>query len=85
LCFAYGGAFSLPLLGLFVLLERRERLGPLDAALLAGALGLVAAIVLEYHCSSSNRGHLLAGHAGIGWAFIASALGWTQHRAKRER
>jgi hypothetical protein len=85
LCFAYGGAFSLPLLGLFVLLERRERLGPLDAALLAGALGLVAAIVLEYHCSNSDRGHLLAGHASIGWAFVAVALGWTQLRIARER
>jgi hypothetical protein len=84
-CFAYGGAFSLPLLGLFVLLERRDRLGPVDAALLAGALGLVAVIVLEYHCASAHRGHLLLGHASIGWAFVAIALGWSQFRAPRAR
>lgn len=82
LCFAYGGAFSLPLLGLFVMLERRDRLAPVDAALLAGALGLVAAIVLEYHCASAHRGHLLLGHASIGWAFVVIALGWTQLRPR---
>jgi hypothetical protein len=85
LCFLYGGAFSLPLLGLFVLLERRDRLGPSDAALLAGALGLVAAIVLEYHCASAHRGHLLLGHASIGWAFVVAALAWVQLRAARAR
>jgi len=84
-CLAYGAAFTLPLLGVFIAVERRDRLGPVDAALLAGALGLVAAIVLEFHCASTHRVHLLLGHAGVGWLFLAVGFAWTQLRALRAR
>jgi hypothetical protein len=44
-----------------------------------------AAIFTQRGDSSSHRGHLLTGHASIGWVFVAVALGWTQLRTARER
>jgi hypothetical protein len=81
-CFAYGSLFSLPLLSLFVVLERRDRLPPADAALLGASLGLFAAIILELECASRHLPHLLAGHASVGWAFIALLVGLRQLRAR---
>jgi hypothetical protein len=81
-CFAYGSLFSLPLLALFVVLERRDRLPATDAALLGASLGLFAAIILELECASRHLPHLLAGHATVGWAFIALLVGLWQLRAR---
>jgi hypothetical protein len=81
-CFAYGSLFSLPLLSLFVVLERRDRLPPADAALLGASLGLFAAIILELECASRHLPHLLAGHASVGWAFIALLVGLRKLRAR---
>jgi hypothetical protein len=67
-CFAYGAVLSLPLLGLYWLFERRDRV-PLVALVTAGAVaGLAANLLLFTHCPSAHLGHLLLGHATIGVA-----------------
>jgi hypothetical protein len=76
-CFGYGTVFALPLLGLLTLLERRERLPPLDAALLGASSGLIGAIVLDLHCADTHPAHQFLGHVSVVWAFIVSAWAWT--------
>jgi hypothetical protein len=76
-CFSYGAALVLPLVLLYWLLERRDRV-PTSALLCAGGLaGLAANLLLHAHCGSANLGHLLLGHASIGvvWA-LALRLVW---------
>ncbi|HVY29967.1 MAG TPA: hypothetical protein VHB79_25595 [Polyangiaceae bacterium] len=67
-CFLYGAVLSLPLLGLYWLFERRDRV-PLVALVTAGAVaGLAGNLLLFTHCPSAHLGHLLLGHATIGVA-----------------
>lgn len=71
-CFSYGALSGVPLLVLFWLFERRDRV-PLPALAAAGALsGIAANALLHCHCASANLPHLLLGHATIGaaWALL---------------
>jgi hypothetical protein len=71
-CFSYGALSGFPLLVLFWLFERRDRM-PLPALVTAGALsGVAANALLHCHCASANLPHLLLGHAtiGIAWALV---------------
>lgn len=81
-CFLYGGAFAVPLVGLLWALDRRDRVPALDAALLGVTGGLFAALILELECASRHLPHLLAGHASVGWALIALLLGARSLRAR---
>ena len=83
-CFAYGAALVLPLVLLYWLLERRDRV-PTSALWCAGGLaGVAANLLLHAHCGSANWGHLLLGHASIGvvWA-LALQLVWRSPRPLR--
>jgi hypothetical protein len=82
-CFVYGALLSLPLLGLAVLFERRERVPLVDRALLGAALGLLATVVLELECASRHPLHLLLGHVSIGWMFVATLAGWGYFRQRQ--
>jgi hypothetical protein len=76
LCFTYGAALVLPIVALYWLFERRDRV-PGTALVSAGALaGIAANLLLQAHCPSENLGHLLLGHASIGvaWALTLGAL-----------
>lgn len=71
-CFSYGALSGVPLLVLFWLFERRDRL-PSTVLVAAGALsGISANALLHCHCASANLPHLLLGHATIGaaWALV---------------
>jgi hypothetical protein len=71
ICFAYGSALALPMVLVYVLLERRDHV-PLPALVAAGALaGIAANAQLHAHCPSAHWGHLLLGHASIGVAWAA--------------
>jgi hypothetical protein len=75
-CFTYGSVLALPLLVVYWLFERRDRV-PLPALLAAGALaGLAANALLHVHCASAHWGHLLLGHASIGvaWATVVALV-----------
>jgi len=76
-CFAYGTMLSLPLLGLFWLLDRGlgSRSRPIAAAA-AGGLAANAALLL--HCPATDPQHLLAGHAAIG--VVLTLIAWRAAR-----
>lgn len=81
-CFTYGAILALPLLGLYWLFERRDRV-PMVALVTAGAVaGLAANLLLFTHCPSAHLGHLLLGHATIGAAF-ALVLALLARRSQR--
>jgi hypothetical protein len=63
-CFLFGSLLSVPILILFVLVQR-DRISV--GAYFAGAIsaGLVANVGLSIHCPLVNRLHLLVGHASI--------------------
>jgi hypothetical protein len=74
-CFGYGALSGLPLLVMYWLFERRDRI-PLSALVSAGALsGIAANALLHCHCASAHLPHLLLGHASIGfvWALLLAA------------
>jgi hypothetical protein len=75
-CFGYGALLSLPVVVLYWLFERRDRV-PLAGLVAAGGLaGLAANVLLHVHCASAHLGHLLLGHAtiGVAWALVIAAL-----------
>lgn len=69
-CLVFGMAMSLPLLAVLLLADRRDRRRTGRLALAAGAAGLAGNVVLLLHCPLVARGHLLAGHASVGFAFL---------------
>jgi hypothetical protein len=74
-CFTYGALLALPLVCLYWLFERRDRV-PLVALVAAGAVaGIAANLLLFAHCPSAHLGHLLLGHAtiGVAWALLLVA------------
>ncbi len=80
-CFSTGLLATLPLLVLWLGLDRRRRGRPLLLA--AGAAGLAANLVLELHCVSNQPVHLLAGHATVALVYVAGATVWLALRARR--
>jgi hypothetical protein len=75
-CFVYGAALVVPVVALYWLFERRDRV-PWTALVTVGALaGIAANLLLQAHCPSKHLGHLLLGHASIGvaWALGLSLL-----------
>jgi hypothetical protein len=82
ICFTYGGALALPIVFLYWLFERRDRV-PWTSLVSAGALaGIAANLMLHAHCPSEHLGHLLVGHASIGVAW-ALALGLLSRQFQR--
>lgn len=84
LCFTYGGVLVLPVVALYWLFERRDRV-PWSALVSAGALaGIAANLLLQAHCPSEHLGHLLLGHASIGvaWALALAALSRPLQRSR---
>jgi hypothetical protein len=82
-CFVYGSACSAPLVLLLQLLERRDEV-PLAARLAAGALaGVVANLLLFARCPSSHFGHLLIGHASVGFAWSVLLACWSSRAGSR--
>ena len=82
-CFAYGSALAAPSFVMLWALDRGMRVPFRVWALAAGAVALVANLVLLVHCPSTNHAHLVAGHFSIGlvW-FVAASLGaWRAHCA----
>lgn len=71
-CFAYGAAWTAPLLLLLRLSDRMP--GRASTLAAAGAAGLVASAALLLHCPITHPEHLLAGHATVGLAWAALAL-----------
>lgn len=69
-CLVFGLVTSLPLLALVLLADRRERPRAGRLAFAAAAAGLAANLTLLLHCPLVARGHLLAGHAGVGVVFL---------------
>lgn len=82
-CFVYGSACSAPLVVLLQLFERRDEV-PVAARLAAGALaGVVANLLLFARCPSSHFGHLLLGHASVGFAWSLLLGCWSSRAGSR--
>ena len=71
-CFTYGSALAAPSFGLLWLLDRHPRVPYRVWALAAGALALVANLILLVHCPISQRAHCAAGHFSIGLVWFAA-------------
>lgn len=85
-CFGYGSALAAPSFALAWALDRGLEVPFRVWALGAGAVGLVANLILLVHCPITNRAHLLAGHFSIGLAwFLALAMvePWLSRHAAR--
>jgi hypothetical protein len=82
-CFVYGTACTAPLVLLLELFERRDHV-PLATRLAAGALaGVVANLLLHARCPSSHFGHLLLGHASVGFAWSLLLGCWCSRAGSR--
>jgi hypothetical protein len=78
-CFGYGSALAAPSFALAWVLDRGLEVRSRIWALGAGAVGLVANLILLVHCPITNRAHLLAGHFSIGLAWfltVAASERW---------
>ena len=73
-CFGYGSLIAAPWFGLLWAFDRGTRTDWTVLALAAGATSLLANLVLLMHCPSTQRAHLLAGHASIGLAWFLAVL-----------
>jgi hypothetical protein len=82
-CLVFGLAVSLPLLGLMLLADRRDRRGLGRLAFAAAAAGLAGNLVLLLHCPLVARGHLLAGHASVGLVYLLLLAAAARLRARR--
>ncbi len=83
-CFAYGSAFSAPVFALLWTLDRGMHVPYRVLSLAAGALALVANLILMLHCPITNGAHLLAGHFSIGlvWFVAVSSAEWWVRRVE---
>jgi hypothetical protein len=62
----YGSLLALPIVALFIAMERQLGRGRLFLSLLAGLGGLVGNFALLLHCPNEQLYHLLLGHATVG-------------------
>lgn len=82
-CFAYGSALAAPSFALLWTLDRGVQVPFRVWALAAGAVALLANVILMLHCPDTNRSHLILGHFSIGlvWFIAASGAAWWVRRA----
>jgi hypothetical protein len=81
-CFGYGSALAAPSFALLWAFDRGVQIPFRVWALSAGAVGIVANLILLLHCPNTDPAHLLAGHFSIGlvWFMAASFAAWkVQH------
>jgi len=83
-CLLFGVVTALPLAGLLLLVDRRDDVALGRAALVAGVAGLAGNLVLLLHCPLVARGHLVAGHATVGVAFLVLLLPLVLFRIRKD-
>lgn len=81
-CLLFGAVTALPLFAVLLLADRRDRPRFVRLALGAGVAGLAGNLTLLLHCPLVGRGHLVAGHATVGFAFLllVGAAAWWRAR-----
>ena len=82
-CFRFGAMLSIPVMVVLTWADRLEGRRAAFAALAAGMGGLVGNVVLHVHCPLTGLGHLLMGHATIGFALVPVILVITWWRRQR--
>lgn len=73
-CFFFGVLISAPVGTLLWFASREDRLPASSLVFAAGAAGVAANLALHAHCPITHPGHLIAGHATVGLAWLASLL-----------
>jgi hypothetical protein len=69
-CFFFGVLISVPMGTLIWFASREDRLAPSALIFSAGSTGVMAYLALHAHCAVSHPGHLIAGHATVGIAWL---------------
>jgi hypothetical protein len=69
-CFFFGVLISAPVGTLIWFASREDRLALSTLIFVAGAAGVAANLALHAHCAVSYPGHLIAGHATVGLAWL---------------
>jgi hypothetical protein len=69
-CFFFGVLLSAPVGTLLWFASREDRLPTSGLVFAAGGAGVAANLVLHAHCAISAPGHLIAGHATVGLAWL---------------
>jgi hypothetical protein len=73
-CLCFGVLISAPLGTLLWFASREDRLALSSVIFVAGAAGVGANLALHAHCAISHPGHLIAGHATVGFAWLLALL-----------
>jgi hypothetical protein len=73
-CLCFGLLISAPLGTLLWFVSREDRLALASLIFVAGAAGVGANLALHAHCAISSPGHLIAGHATVGLAWLLALL-----------
>ncbi len=69
-CFFFGVLISAPMGTLIWFASREDRLALSSLIFAAGGAGVMAYLALHAHCAVSHPGHLIAGHATVGIAWL---------------
>jgi membrane-associated PAP2 superfamily phosphatase len=70
-CFTFGTALAAPILILLWALDRQAHRARGLAVLAAAIGGVVGNLALLLHCPITGVGHMLVGHASIGFVLVA--------------
>lgn len=84
-CFPHGVLYSAPLAFLLALLDRSDAPSTRSLILRGALVGVVANLLLSFHCPSLDILHLFSGHAGVGVGWVVGSLVWQRARSLTTR